>query len=111
MTNEEGDYETFYPTSVMETGYDILRWWVARMAMMGIYATGKVPFKHVVLHGLVNDPYGKKMSKSKGNVINPFIEYVGRRISSKNVLYQRLRDGSFVQVIKINMSNRIFRHI
>jgi valyl-tRNA synthetase len=65
------DYKTFYPTTVMETGYDILRWWVARMVMMGIYATGKVPFKNVVLHGLVNDPYGKKMSKSKGNVVNP----------------------------------------
>jgi len=65
------DYERFYPTSVMETGYDILRWWVARMVMMGLYATGKVPFKNIVLHGLVNDPLGKKMSKSKGNVVNP----------------------------------------
>ncbi len=63
--------EEFYPTTVMETGYDILRWWVARMVMMGLYATGKVPFKNVVLHGLVNDPLGKKMSKSKGNVVNP----------------------------------------
>lgn len=71
MTNDEKDFETFYPTTVMETGYDILRWWVARMAMMGLYATGKVPFKNVVLHGLVNDPLGKKMSKSKGNVVNP----------------------------------------
>ncbi len=67
----KNDFETFYPTTVMETGYDILRWWVARMAMMGIYATGKVPFRNVVLHGLVNDPFGKKMSKSKGNVVNP----------------------------------------
>lgn len=71
MTTGKDDFKTFYPTSVMETGYDILRWWVARMVMMGIYATGKVPFKNVVLHGLVNDPFGKKMSKSKGNVVNP----------------------------------------
>lgn len=71
MTTGKGDYEAFYPTTVMETGYDILRWWVARMVMMGIYATGKPPFRNIVLHGLVNDPYGKKMSKSKGNVINP----------------------------------------
>ena len=71
MTTGEDDYRAYYPTDVMETGYDILRWWVARMAMMGIYATGKVPFKNVVLHGLVNDPLGKKMSKSKGNVVNP----------------------------------------
>lgn len=71
MTTMNGDFESFYPTTVMETGYDILRWWVARMAMMGLYATGKVPFQNVVLHGLVNDPLGKKMSKSKGNVVNP----------------------------------------
>ncbi len=67
----DNDFKKFYPTTVMETGYDILRWWVARMVMMGLYATDKVPFQHIVLHGLVNDPLGKKMSKSKGNVINP----------------------------------------
>jgi valyl-tRNA synthetase len=70
----------FYPTTVMETGYDILRWWVARMVMLGIYIQKKqgveemgkqVPFRNIVLHGLVNDPLGKKMSKSKGNVVNP----------------------------------------
>ncbi|MBF8250106.1 MAG: valS [Candidatus Levybacteria bacterium] len=66
-----GFFDHFYPTSVMETGYDILPWWVARMVMVGIYRTGKVPFKNILLHGLVNDPLGKKMSKSKGNVINP----------------------------------------
>jgi valyl-tRNA synthetase len=65
------DFETFYPTTVMETMYDILLFWVARMIMMGIYATGKEPFKDVVLHGMVKDPLGKKMSKSKGNVVNP----------------------------------------
>jgi len=64
-------FDFFYPTSVMETGYDILPWWVARMIMLGIFATGKEPFKTVFLHGLVRDKFGQKMSKSKGNVINP----------------------------------------
>lgn len=65
------DYSHFYPTTVMETGYDILPWWVCRMIFMGIYATGKIPFKNVYLHGLVRDAKGQKMSKSKGNVVNP----------------------------------------
>ncbi|MBI2034504.1 MAG: valine--tRNA ligase [Candidatus Levybacteria bacterium] len=65
------DFDRFYPTSVMETAYDILRAWVSRMVMFGLYATGKTPFKNVLFHGIVNDPYGKKMSKSKGNVVNP----------------------------------------
>lgn len=65
------DYEKFYPLDVMETGYDILFFWVARMIMLGKYVTGKVPFKNVYLHGIVRDSKGVKMSKSKGNVINP----------------------------------------
>ncbi|MEK7464592.1 MAG: valine--tRNA ligase [Patescibacteria group bacterium] len=65
------DFKKFYPTDVMETGYDILFFWVARMIMMGLYRTGKIPFKSVYLHGLVRDKDRQKMSKSKGNVIDP----------------------------------------
>ncbi len=66
-----GDFEYFYPTTVMDPSYDILPFWVIRMIMLGLYVTDKVPFKHVLLHGLVRDKFGVKISKSKGNVINP----------------------------------------
>ncbi|HEX5691918.1 MAG TPA: valine--tRNA ligase, partial [Roseiflexaceae bacterium] len=69
--DETPDLGYFYPTSVMETGYDILFFWVARMMMMGCYLTGVEPFHTVYLHGLVRDKNGRKMSKSYGNVVNP----------------------------------------
>jgi valyl-tRNA synthetase len=68
---ETSYFDYYYPTSVMETGYDILPFWVMRMMMVGIYLTGHSPFEWVYLHGLVRDEKGQKMSKSKGNAINP----------------------------------------
>lgn len=71
----ESELAKFYPNSVMETGFDIVYQWVGRMIILGLYRTGQVPFRHVYLHGMVNDENNQKMSKSKGNVVNP-MEYI-----------------------------------
>jgi len=65
------DFKNFYPTDVMETAWDILFFWVARMIIFGVYITNKTPFKHIYMHGLIRDKDRQKMSKSKGNVIDP----------------------------------------
>ncbi len=67
------DFKYFYPTTVMETAYDIIFFWVARMIMMGLYCTGKVPFSMVFFNGLVRDSQGQKISKSKGNIVDPLV--------------------------------------
>lgn len=97
MTSGDAMYKQFYPTSVMETGHDILRPWVARMLMLGLHVTGQVPFKTVFLHGLVRDKHGQKMSKSKGNVINPLeiIKTYGADVLRASLVFET-KEGSDV---------------
>ncbi|KAI9218457.1 valyl-tRNA synthetase [Blastocladiella britannica] len=85
------DLDRFYPAALLETGWDILFFWVARMVMMGIKLTGKVPFKRVFCHAMVRDAHGRKMSKSLGNVIDPIDVIEGITLQA---MHQRLEDGN-----------------
>lgn len=89
--NKTHDLETLYPTSILETGWDILFFWIARMIMLGIKMTGKIPFKEVYCHSLVRDSEGRKMSKSLGNVVDPLDVISGIQLQS---LHDKLQLGN-----------------
>ena len=92
--NKSKDLDAFYPNSLLETGHDILFFWVARMVVLGTYLTGKLPFKHVYLHPIVRDAHGKKMSKSTGNVVDPVDVIQG---VSLETMIQNLKQGNLDQ--------------
>nr|XP_033511466.1 valine--tRNA ligase, mitochondrial 1-like isoform X2 [Nicotiana tomentosiformis] len=89
--DDTADFKTFYPTSVLETGHDILFFWVARMVMLGIKLGGDVPFTKVYLHPMIRDAHGRKMSKSLGNVIDPLEVINGIELAG---LHKRLKEGN-----------------
>jgi valyl-tRNA synthetase len=89
--NQTTDYRKYYPSSLLETGWDILFFWVARMVLLGIHLTGKVPFKEVYCHAMVRDPHGRKMSKSLGNVVDPLDVIEGIPLET---LHQKLYEGN-----------------
>uniref|UniRef100_A0A673C4P6 Valine--tRNA ligase n=1 Tax=Sphaeramia orbicularis TaxID=375764 RepID=A0A673C4P6_9TELE len=89
--NETEDLNVFYPGTLLETGHDILFFWVARMVMMGLKLTGKLPFKEVYLHAVVRDAHGRKMSKSLGNVIDPLDVITGISLEG---LHAQLSDSN-----------------
>merc|ERR1719230_1914279 len=85
------DFNAFFPTSLLETGHDILFFWVARMVMMSLGLTGKLPFHTVYLHAMVRDAHGRKMSKSLGNVIDPLEVVEGITLAKLN---DKIRNGN-----------------
>lgn len=89
--DETPDMKYFYPNSLLETGWDILFFWVARMIMLGVHLTGSIPFKEVFCHAMVRDAHGRKMSKSLGNVIDPLDIIQGITLSG---LHEKLLQGN-----------------
>jgi valyl-tRNA synthetase len=85
------DFEKFYPTSMLETGWDILFFWVARMVMLGLRLTGKMPFHEVLCHAMIRDAHGRKMSKSLGNVVDPLDVIQGLPLEK---LHEKLYEGN-----------------
>lgn len=85
------DLRAFFPTTLLETGHDILFFWVSRMVMLSLELTDKLPFKQVYLHAMIRDKYGRKMSKSLGNVIDPLDVINGCTLES---MLEKIRHGN-----------------
>ncbi|KAK7019766.1 hypothetical protein SK128_026260, partial [Halocaridina rubra] len=101
------DFNHFYPTTLLETGHDILFFWVARMVMMGLELTDTLPFKTVLLHSLVHDAQGQKMSKSRGNVVDPMDVIDG---ASLQVLHDRIRDSQKLGILNKEQAEVALQH-